>query len=142
MIGGYHESGVSFYMPLKHRLIANSDGGYFYRFYPRLSSAIGYSKDQLKSIQTSLFNPLPSGGLPNVVHSLYGQFYDKYEEKGKRFIRLLSKAEYSITCELTNNIEIRKLQSFVEIEVDKDFYDYAFDKKKVYSLTVDTITEL
>lgn len=127
---------------LKHKLIQVTDGGYFYRFYPKLSSPNSFSRDTQKSIQRDLFNPLEAEVKPSIVNSVYGQFQEKYEEKGKYFIRLLSKFEQSLTCLLTSKIEIRTLFSLLEIQVEKDFYNYPFDNKKVYSITVDEIIEL
>jgi hypothetical protein len=127
---------------LKHRFLQVTDGGYFYRFYPKLSPANAYSADKSKSIQASLFNPPEVATAPNRFKELYGKFIDKYEEKDCLYILLKSEAEITFICHISNLVEKRELKSLIEIEVNKDFYGFNFIKNKKYALTPESIIEL
>lgn len=128
----------------KHKYVINKDGGYFYRFYPKLPKAKLLSRDQ--PAQAKLFsdplpppNPHEDDAHANVKKSIHGVFVHKYIEKDDHCIVLLAQAGILLVDACTNDQEKRLLSSEIHIFVSKDQYNYPFEKDKVYFITTDEI---
>lgn len=122
-----------------HKFIAVTDGGYFYRFYPKIKEYHGVPKDGARLL---LFAPPPAHHPTKQFFSLFGKFHAKYASKKDFVIELEHSGEITIQCNYTTSIEKRELSSVLIIQVPETMYSYPFVKGKLYSITTDEITEL
>lgn len=124
----------------KHIFITNTDGGYFYRIYPKLAR-LRFSTDKEKSVQRDMFNPMPTFDTYFTLTTIYGKFIDKYTDKHPT-IELSQKGDFVITCTLTGHQEKRSLQSKILIVVPENLFLFPFEKGKIYSITIDEIKDI
>jgi hypothetical protein len=122
----------------KHIYITNTEGGYFYRIYPKLPR---YRIDEENKVQRELFNPPPDVSQSVTVTSLYGKFVDKYHDKDL-MVELLAQASICITCLLTGVQQERKLQSRIIIAVPENIYRFPFIKNRIYSISITSVNEI
>lgn len=129
-----------FYFTLAtHKYLTNKEGGYFYRFYPKLSRI---RIDGKNTFQATLFNPLPEESTHFTLTDIYGKFIDKYKDGKDLIIIFLWRGEFSLTDLLLNKIEIRTLQSKILITASAEIYNYPFVKNNIYSLSVHEVKDI
>ena len=121
----------------KHKFLSVTDGGYFYRFYPKITKHPEPLRDPLKRLL--LFAPPNEVGRVNHLHSLYGKFLCKYHDK-ELIVELEQSGEIIITDYYTEQTEIRTLSSIPLIQVPEHIYAYPFKDHCIYSLTVTEVT--
>ncbi len=121
-----------------HIMLTNKEGGYFYRFYPKLAPLRFNDENKL---QKDLFNPAPNYSKTNVMASLHGMFKDKYNDNGL-IVEFHSQCTFFITDNYTGQQEERTLNSKLLIHANDHIYNYPFEVNKIYCITVNEITEI
>jgi hypothetical protein len=134
------EPGAICYFMATHKFLTNSEGGYFYRFYPKLSMPAWFTTEN--PVQADMFNPFTDIKNPQVENTLFGKFSTKYEEKGKYKIILYTHALITFKDLHTPFEESRELRSKLIIDAPAALYKYDFIPNRIYKLTVNTITDI
>lgn len=116
----------------------NLEGGYFYRFYPKVASL----RDKKNEAPTlDLFNPIPSYS-GTIVDTVYGKFVRKDTEKGRKFVELHVAATFFIQDNYIGTTEKRELQSFIHLVVNDELYIYPYEVGKIYTISTTEVKQI
>ena len=129
---------------ITHVFYMNVEAGYFYRMYPRFEPLVKQLNREMDHEPKSLFpelkksitNPIEMGSNRNYFH---GVFLDKKIEHNKYFIALLTVAELHINDPVLQESESRTLSSIIVLEVPKSIYNYQFEQKSKYVVSLDKV---
>ncbi len=129
---------VFFILMAVHKYMHNVEGGYWYRFYPKLTV---WHEKASEGTQRELFEGPPMSPKEKKVRSFYGKFLKKYND-GYPVIEFEQAGEISIHDYYTHDTETRELVSILVICVPPEIYSYPFMDDKIYMITQTTVHEL
>jgi hypothetical protein len=122
-----------------HKFLTNNEGGYYYRYYPKISKHREMPHNPLTR-QLNFFPPADIKTNNNIFHELTGKFLKKTNAK-EFIVELECSGEIIFNDHYTKEREERQLKSILLIHVPKIVYDYPFIKDIIYSITYNEVTE-
>lgn len=124
----------------KHEFLTVAEGGYFYRFYPKIKQ---YKPSPREPVQRELFfAPLPDHRLTSHHQYLSGRFLTKYFDKNHFTVELQQYGHIIFNDHYTGENEKRELTSILVIHVPDFIYNHNYHKDKIYSIPVNDVIEL
>jgi hypothetical protein len=119
-----------------HKFLQIKEGGYFYRFYPKLKS---WPQRDLYDSDTVDESHLP---VITDFKSIDGVFKSKWKDKTGCVIHLQHSGTFGILDHITTQIENRHIQSELHVWVSEDVYAYNFRAGRPYSIYINSVAAL